>query len=359
LQYTPWAAVHTLTLEEPVNLGKTIGVLEKGTWLMHDINAFEIAQRAPRGTATIKNYTHLAGIFTKDHVDKTLIMRSGAIGDLLLLAPALKEWKSRTGGHLSLCCFKHHFPLFHWCDFIDELVAYPMDSRRAGEFEDIISLENTMELNHSKHATDVFADALSVKVTDYRPTYVVKEEEKVETKKHLFTNRPNLGVQMRASVRNRDYPLPLWLKVITKLEQQGWGILLFGQKGQVPQLPPEARTPYIRDLSQMDLSLCESAAVLSQCQAFVGVDSAFLHFCHALDIPAVGLFAAFDWKTRTMHAPKTTALTGVGECAPCSWHMHAGQMFPPGKPCSARQECVVIADISPDRIVQKVSLLKP
>lgn len=357
--------MHLLTLTEPVNLGKTLGVLEKGQWLCNDLNAFEIARMAPRGAAKIAQWhgaSRVAGewmhIPDNDAHGKTLIMRSGAIGDLLLLTPALGH---RMLGPVALCCFPHHFPLFDGNKNISELVPYPLNVDHAWKYKQIESLENTMECDHTQHATDVFAKALGLTtpLSDYRPVYQVTDAEKEAAQKHIFKNRPNIAVQVRASVANRDYPMPQWLEVIKKLEQRGWGILLLGSKGQVPPLAPQDQSPFIRNLAEEGLTFRESAAVLSQCQAFVGVDSAWAHMCHALDIPAVVLFAAFDWKTRTSKAPKTIALTGVGECAPCNWHMHAGRAFPPNKPCSARQQCVVLGSIEPARIVAKVDLLKP
>lgn len=288
-------------------------------------------------------------------------MRSGAIGDLLLLTPALKQWKNVTHARLALCCFPHHFPLFEGTGLIDELVSYPMKFSESEKYAFPVTLENTMESDHSQHATDVFAKALGLQtpLADYRPVYCVTDEEKAATEKHLFRNRPNIVIQPKASVANRDYPFTLWGEVIRRLEARGWGVLIVGRKGQIPPMPPQLATPFVRDLSQLDLTFRESAAVLSQTQAFCGVDSAFLHLCHALDIPAVGLFAAFDWKTRTSKAPKTIALSGVGECAPCNWHMHAGRQFPPNKPCTKPKFCTVLASISPERIVSKIDLLKP
>ena len=358
--------VHLLTLEQPVNLGKTLGILGAGQWLCHDLNAFEIARLAPRGAAKIDYADH------EDHAlpDTTahgkiapLVIRSGAIGDLLLLTPALRAFRATLlpDSKLLLACFHHHREILSGSGLVDEIIDYPIAIPNTARYTSLVSLENTMECDHSQHATDVFAKALGLTtpLADYRPVYHVTDAEKEAAQKHLFRNRPNLAIQVRASVANRDYPMPQWLEVIKKLEQRGWGILLLGSKGQVPPLAPPDQSPFIRNLAEEGLTVRESAAVLSQCQAFVGVDSAWAHMCHALDIPAVVLFAAFDWKTRTSKAPKTIALSGVGECAPCNWHMHAGRAFPPNKPCSARQQCVVLAGITPDRVVAKVSLLKP
>ncbi len=348
--------MHKLTLSEPVNLGKTLGVLPAGEWLMHDLNAFEIARLAPRGAAQVKHY------IPRDHpMGSVLIMRSGAIGDLLLLTPAIREFVSQGGERPVLSCFNHHHDIFSGNNDIAAVASYPIRLGAADGYQNIISLENTMESDHTQHATDVFAKALGLTtpLADYRPVYHVTPEERAATAKHLFANRPTLVIQPKASVANRDYPLNQWMEVIRKLEQHGWGVLIFGQKGQFPEIPKEWANPFVRDLSRSGLSFRECAAILSQAQAFCGVDSAWAHMCHALDIPGVVLFAAFDWRNRTGRAPKTIAITGVGECAPCNWHMHAGRQFPPGKPCTASQHCVVLGGIKPDRIVQTVSLLKP
>jgi ADP-heptose:LPS heptosyltransferase len=351
--------MHLLSLTAPVDLGKTIGTLGPGHWLMHDLNAFEIAQMAPRGAAKVTD-GFIRDMEFPDERGKFLVMRSGAIGDLLLLTAAIHAWKKRVPSPFALCCFPHHFSVFKGNPDIDELVPYPMKFSDHTKFAFPISLENTMESDHSQHASDVFAKALGIPtpLQDYRPRYFVSDEEKQATKKHLFENRPNIAIQCRASVRNRDYPMQQWLEVITSLEKRGWGVLLLGHRGQIPPLPPKLQSPFIRNLTEEGLTFRESAAVLSQCQAFCGIDSAFLHLCHALDIPAVGLFAAFDYTTR-IKSPKTFAITAPAECAPCSWHMHAGRHFPPNKPCSAVQQCVVLASIQPSRIVAKVEILKP
>lgn len=81
--------------------------------------------------------------------------------------------------------------------------------------------------------------------------------------------------------------------------------------------------------------------------------------CHALDIPAIGLFGPIPWKLRTSKAPKTQVLTGLAECAPCFHHVHAGSHFPRNMPCAKTQRCVAMGEIDPMRIVAKVDALKP
>lgn len=358
--------MHSLTLTQPVNVGPTFGTLTPGLWIMHDLNAFEIAQMAPRGSATVDSFGGIDSLFSgnPDPDKPLLVMRSGAIGDLLMLTPALAALKREMGSRKLVLCTADtpaQTELFVGNKDVDELVRYPLEARLLENYSAVISLENTMESDHSRHASDVFAKALGVSIplSDYRPRYVVLDAEKEQVKEHLFTGRPNVAIHMRASVANRNYPAPYWLEVIGRLEKSGWGILLLDSRGKIPPLPPHLNSPFIRNLSEKDLTFRQSAAILAQCDAFAGIDSAWIHMCHALDVPAVGLYGPFKWETRTAHAPKTFAISGNGDCAGCSWHMHAGRMFPPGKPCSTARHCVVLASIEPRRIVERVNLLKP
>lgn len=326
------------------------------------MNAFEIGRLAARGTATVTS-SGAAGwqhFLSPDPNAPILIMRSGAIGDLLMLTPALAARKKKSSRKIALSCFAHHNSIFDHSDLVDELVPYPFPLERLKEFSEVIDLGNVMEMDHTQPAQDIFAKALGVStpLTDYRPSYVITIREILAGKKHLFTGRPNLAVQPVASIPNRNYPADLLVPALMKLEQRGWGIIILGRKGQVQQLPPQLNTPYVRNLSVHDLPLRDSVAVLNSCTAFLGPDSSFMHFAAALNVPSVSLHGPFPWQIRAHGYPRNIALAGKGDCAGCCWHLHGGNVFPPNKPCSATGRCVVLAEIDPDRIVAKIDALK-
>lgn len=325
------------------------GTLAPGEWICTDQNAAELLLMGERGTSTI---TNLGKSFVGESGKGTLYLRSGAIGDLLLLSPALKAMRQEfPNAHLSLCCFPKHFEVV--ADLDIDLIQYPLPHELAGRYGHILSLEDTMEVDHTQHATDIFAKEIGVKVQDYQPVYAVSELEHAwALSEKPRGTRKRVGIQPAASVANRDYSLPHWLTVIERLiYRENCEVLLFGRKGQIP---PLRLSGPVYNLSEKEYTFRQSAALLNTCDVFCGVDSSLLHLCHALGKPAVGLFAAFDWKTRTAKAPLTWALTGIGDCAPCSWHKHAGHAFPPDKPCARLRNCHVLASIEPDRIVSKI-----
>jgi ADP-heptose:LPS heptosyltransferase len=352
--------MHILTLTQPLAVGGSIGTLTPGEWLMSDQNAFELALMSDRDTARLENKgTVVFGGIAPPYATKILLMRSGAIGDLLFLTSVIEAYKkTQPKCTFHLCCRKEHFPLFENTTLFDSLVSYPLNASEVKNYWFVQSLENVMELAHDVHATDAFANALGVQISDYKPVYTVTDEEKSLAKNWIQSNRPRVGIQLAASVKNRNYPLDLWAKVIFGLDDRGWEVFLFGHPGQIPEFAPNMKRTYVHNMTTEKLTFRESAALLSQCNAFVGVDSALLHLCHALDVPAVGLFGAFSWQTRTAKAPLTHAITGEGECKNCRWHAKNGLHFPP-MPCRQEQFCSVLASIAPERIVAKVDALKP
>lgn len=348
--------MHVLTLEKPVNTGEFFGVLQPGSWLMHDRNAFEIGVMADWGSVTAEYFPD-----QKEPSGAIMVMRSGAWGDLLLLTPALRAFREKhQGRNVFLCCAKDKFSLFDGSFTVEGLSPYPVSASAAQEhFSTIISLEEAFENRPDIHPTDAFAEMLDVTVTDYRPRYNVTAAEKESAEKYFTSKRPRLAVHPVATGPNRNYPVTKWGEVLLKLQASGWEIVILGLKGRFPQLLPQIYQEHIHNLADKGLTFRESAAALSCCDAFVGVDSAFIHMCHALDIPAVGLYGPFKWESRTSKAPKTFAITGIGDCKGCSWHPRNGMAFPPNKPCTAKQECVVLSSIPVDQIVGRVNKLKP
>ncbi len=353
--------MHVVTLTTPVDTGeRNFGVLQPGEWLMQNDNAFQIALMAEQGTVSLKVIPYKGSPLQGRSL---LLIRSGAIGDLLLLSAAVAAYKKRfPDAKVALCCREKHFQIFENTDLFDQFIPYPFQIHISFGERMIIPLEGIIESTHTAndaHATDAFAQCLGIAVEDYKPVYMVTDGERLFAASLMTGKRPKVGMQILASTKNRCYPGVQWAQVILGLVDSGWEVFILGEPNQIAPFRNKMKSEYIHNVTQNNLSLRESVAMLSLCDAFVGVDSAFIHFCHALDVPAVGLYGPFSWKTRTAKAPLTHALTGAGDCAGCGWHVKIGQHFPPNKPCSKIQKCVVLADIKPERIISAVDKLKP
>jgi hypothetical protein len=320
--------------------------LQPGEWLMQDDHAFILAAQAPRGTASVRPWLQPEG----GDRDGVLILRSGAIGDLLLASPAIKSFTEKRP-LVYVCCLQRHFPIVG--DAAHGCIEYPLPVAVADRFERVISLEGVIEDSTDKgiHAVDAFAAALGATVTDYRPVYAVTDAEKERAPTR--TEHRRLGVHLRSSSAIRDYPLEKWFKVLTQLSTRKWEIFLLGSNTPTNGLPWN-----VKDCSRLPFR--EAAAILSTCDVFAGVDSSFFNLCPALGVPAVGLFGPVDWRTRIKEGSGQLALHGGG-CEPCHWTSpRMGKPFPSGKPCTAKGCCVLLDSIGPNHLVAKIeALAKP
>lgn len=336
-------------------------VLPPGEWLMQDDTAFACAVRAERGTVELMTTNSMAALgargvpanaFSNKDPKSILLIRSGAIGDLLLLSPCIIPLKQKyPEARIFVCCYSKHTPIISdWP--IQGGVTYPPRAASLSDYDLIIPLENVIELATEKgvHATDAFAEALGVTVVDYRPVYRVAENESVAAIRDgdPINHKPRVGIQIHASSRIRGYPMQQWNAVLVQLIARGWEIMLLGNQDGIKGAPPA-----IKDCS--GLTFREAAAVLATCDVFCGVDSAFFNLCPALDVPAIGLFGPVDWATRVREGSGQFALTTHAECAPCGWtNSRAGRQWPEGMPCEKAGACVPLANIPPERIVAKI-----
>jgi len=351
--------MHIVTNSTPIR--HRDGILQPGEWLCQDQNAFEFALMAERGTVKITPWSFYGdrrGMrFTAegevgDRVSlprSILLIRSGAIGDLLLLTPAIRALRAKhPKAMIWLSCFKKHWDIFAQGD--THFVEYPVPASELAQFDLITPLENVIEIATEKgiHATDAFAEALGVTVTDYKPVYRITDEEYVWRESNLGnTLKPRVGIQLHASAQIRNYPMAQWNAVLQMLVQRGWEVMLLGNNVAMQGAPKE-----IKDCSK--LSFREAAAVLATCDVFCGVDSSFFNLCPALGVPAIGLFGPVDWRTRIKEGSGQRALVGNG-CEPCGWFASkVGVQFPPLGPCAKEKQCVLLESIKPEYIVSKI-----
>ena len=96
-------------------------------------------------------------------------------------------------------------------------------------------------------------------------------------------------------------------------------------------LPPDAKG--VADVNLTGLTdLRKTMAIIALSNLYIGPNSSLMVISTALKIPTIGLFGAFDPKTRTKFYERFTALRKKVECAPCEDHWTECQYGHPA-PC--------------------------
>ena len=286
---------------------------------------------------------------------RVLVVRCGGWGDLLQLTPALADLREKT--ELWIASTAQYFSVWDRAG-ISNILEFPFGVEACENFDVVVPLEGVVENGSDEaktlHIADIFAAKLGMKKPSaYKPLCEVSTAER-DSVYRRFPKRglKRIGIQLFASSMCRTYPILKTIDLLHLLAAK-YQVFIFSSKNS---LPPGIELPeHVIDLSSKLNTMDESVRVLSTMDCLVAPDSSLIHFAHALDVPAVGLYGPFPWKLRTAHAEKTFALTsGRRSCEPCFWHAK-GEHFPPNAECAGAGKCLALDDIKPERVAAKVA----
>lgn len=292
---------------------------------------------------------------TLDWNDKDIwFYRGGGYGDLLMMTPLIREFKSRWPTcRLHVACGTSYFDLFKGMDVIPEMLPVPSDQVA---FCPMIAFEEMIEGDPEAletHIAHMFARRANVPITDIKPSYQVTDSEKnFAEREYPKTDRKRIGIQYLASALYRSYPKmqALMMELSTKGE-----VFLFGHPDQIKLKDP---IPGVTNIMERGFDFRESAAIINTCDICVSPDSAMVHLCSALDIPCVGLFGPFPSALR-ISSPCAKGIDGAAPCAPCFFHAETVTEFPATMPCEKIGRCVALENISINHILEVVDSLTP
>jgi ADP-heptose:LPS heptosyltransferase len=279
---------------------------------------------------------------------------------LIQLTPALRALRRKyPEASLSVAVNPKFRDVLLGLPYIDGLVPYPIPVERLKEFDTIIPLEFSVEHNPAANdmtIVDAFAARLGVEVpdSDSKADFILTPEEKAwAIEKYPRDKRRRVMVQATASDACRTYHMERLKQLMGLLLLDEWEVMLIGEPGSIWIGPSDG----LYNLTADNLTIRQSAAVLTTCDCAFGPDSMILHLAGALGVPALGVFAAFHWKHRITNHRSVEAIQGHGECSPCHFHAWGGRVWPKDMSCQKAGYCTVLAEIEPSRIATKLARL--
>lgn len=351
--------MHILINTVPISLGR-VGELAPGRYFVEDVNAAELMVMAEPGTVQIEPGLSANGHFdaaTNWNNKSVLFMRNGGFGDMLFLTPILRHFRSTWPTcKLFVACRRERYAIFEGLGYPDGRIDTPVPVHTASNFDAVVSFEHVVEKATTLHYVDAMADHIGL-VLPYglrgrRCDYIVSQAEREwALKRWPKTDNPRLGLQVRAGVRNRSYPMRPLTDALKNLAGTGWEIGLFGVDGDAGG-PPAAGS--MRNWTIAKLTFRESVALMATSDVVLGPDSALVHVAGALNIPTVALFGPIAHQLRTAYAPSIHSIQGPGKCAPCNFHTRGGLHFPEHCPSQHRGICEVLERIDPQRVTDAV-----
>ena len=258
--------------------------------------------------------------FDRDPAQRLLVCRGRGLGDVLLLIPALREWKRRYPESTVAVTvdrgYRHFFYGSQWVDqALDYQQAYDMAPWDA--VVDLNYYAERSEYDTVLHRSVVFGQGLGLDdVGDLHTEYAVGDDARDQARK-LLSQRlgPIVAVQTHASTPARAPDERKMWRLMRALQADHCCVVALGSV-----VIPVPRG--VLDL-QGHCSLAVTAAVMEQADVVVGLDSGLTHIANALDCRVVALFGPGNPALRVAGHPQCTPVQvhEYGKCAaPCCDH---------------------------------------
>lgn len=312
----------------------------------------------------------------QEAIDKTnlLIIKFGAIGDLILSVPAIRALREKFGGNcrISFVVGREGKPILDKCPYVDEIIVY--DHKKIGWrgflklakylrkkcFDMVIDLQNNrkshllsfLTLSAKRYGYDNkkwgfllnfrasmpaikippvehqfrILKMLGIELMNPKLELWVSEDDRARINDFLnsyFVIRPkylaaiNLGASRRWN--SKQWPKEHIIKLINELAARGIVSLLIGQEYQRGlENAVYSKCAGVKPVPACGkTSLAELFALISRCDVLISPDSAPLHIAAALNIPFVALFGPTDCLRHMPPAERFVLLKKDIKCSPC------------------------------------------
>ena len=279
---------------------------------------------------------------------RVLIIRSGAVGDLILTLPVLSALKKRyeglsidmMGDPVRLALLKHcgyvdnvlsiddrvFTPLFapsgapsgpalHSLQSYEAILSYLPDAD--GVFEDnlrkfagglVVTGRSQPADGRRIHMTRVLMEALAplgIETVAEVPGLAIPGSAVPEVVNTPEPEKKLIAVHPGSGGLKKSWPAERYVALIGELKDMDYQpVITFGPADYAVR---SRIVPRIKDLEVRivdDLSLVDMGALLSRCKAMVGNDSGIAHLAAALGVPVIALFGPTDpyvWGPRGKH----------------------------------------------------------
>ncbi len=305
---------------------------------------------------------------------RVLFIRPGGYGDLIMLAPLLRQIKRLYQKvTIGVSCLPRFAPILQAIPYVDEFVPFPLrvDALKAYQYH--VNFENTIEHNREAeqhHGAEMFARTcgMTLSAADHaiefdpgtHPMPLFVPQEKPAGEKWV-------GLFMAPSAPQRRWPIDWTIHLMTALAMDGYTVWPLGTKGDMGAIgwhPPSTDGTgnvfggFLRGPQRVAPSCGAFESILQTADFMrryldivVTPDTVGVHLAGVMRLPCIALYGPFPGTLRAQHYPTVKIVQGQAPCAPC--FSHDLQM-----PCP-NHWCLAMDSITPEAIYQQVKTMCP
>lgn len=295
-------------------------------------------------------------------LNNILIIAVGGIGDGMWVMPFAKALRLKYPRSVILiACNERSMPIWHGVPFANLCVKdefWNMQSliRMADEVYDFGGIATTMQKEMKLDPVEAIFKIgdlpLPKDKKDCRPQLVVTIDEGKKAEALLRRSGVEvktdkiISIGLESSTSNRNWPFDYTKDLTKKLIAKGFKVIWFGETADYETRFLDDETNSIGAINLVKkTSLRDAMAIIALSDVFVGPGSGLMCISTALEIPTVGLWGAFNPKSRDKFYTKFIGLWHKIECAPCNEHWTE---------CSKGHPSPCMKVISPDEVLTAV-----
>lgn len=232
---------------------------------------------------------------------KILVIRSGAMGDVLLTTPIIRELYLRRKGHCQIDIATRYADLFIHNPYVHKVLD-PQELRSLEHGYDlIINLDMVLERNKAAHVTHAYYfhtfGYTGIEDTNLQPEIYSSEQDR-QVADEIAKQFPDGFIVCHnrhdSTQPYRNVPIAQWEKILTELSQQtNLAILNVGSLDMDIYIDH----PNCHDYRGR-LSLQELKALIARAKLFLGTDAGPLHIAATCSTPIVCFFTLAHHETR-------------------------------------------------------------
>ncbi len=235
----------------------------------------------------------------------TVIDRLGAPGDALITANVIRGIKQKYP-KIKVNCISPNPTLIQLDPNIDSInkkeTFYSFDS---SYWELIVRKEK------NENVVAFNLERLGINSSEYKSHFFLSKPEKQWAKSILSsTKKPLVAFCSRSKESVKNWPIEHWKQLLKEISSR-CSLLHLGDQNE----------PIFKDVTRYagKLTMRKSAAILSQCNLFIGPDSLLMHIANGLDIKSIIIFGG-SRPVGCFGYPENINISTTPECGPCWIH---------------------------------------
>lgn len=247
--------------------------------------------------------------------EKILLMFAGGLGDAVTLGIVLPEVIKKYNITLDICGDKIKWDtIFKPMGMPGKHVAYPPDLEALSQYNAVLTdITRFYYSNCGLRVSPIIklCRKFGINPVDLKSIYEIPDD--VTRKSKLSpTDAVRIGVNFDSNGRVRSYPEKLSYRLLKGLQEIGLELYLFGIKKNEQE---RYNFKGIHDF-RSKTTIPELAAIISQMDMVLGVDSFIIHLSNLLNKPVITLLSTtapsyFEWHKHV------SCLSSKMECSPC------------------------------------------